>query len=88
VQKPFQKGFAVGCRQDVIERIVVSNLRDSQGDRQQMQIVIPEDDRCGIAHRADPPQCLQRFGPPVDEIADEPKPVAVRGEFYRFEQRS
>src|SRR6266403_4089418 len=52
-----------------------------------MQVVIPEDDRCGIAHRADPPQRLQRFGTPIDDIADEPKPVALRRETDRFEQR-
>ena len=53
-----------------------------------MQVMISENDRCGIAHCPDPPQRLQRFGPPVDDVADEPNPVAIRRESDRFEQCS
>ena len=87
-QEPLQEGIAVGSGQYVVERIAAADTRLSASDREQMQVMVAEDDRCGIAQSANASQRLQRFRPAVDKIADEPESIAIDREFQHLQERA
>ena len=75
-----------GAAKICVKRVVGRAAAVAEGDGQQMQVVIAERHRRRIAEGANAAQHLERGGPAIDQIADEPEPVAIRGEFQRFEQ--
>ena len=86
--QPVEQCVAIGRREDLVERVVVAHARLAEAHGQQMQIVIAEHHGGGIAQRADPAQHLERVGAAIHQIADQPEPVAVGGEFQAGEQRA
>ncbi len=81
------KSSRSGAARISVKRVVVAQPRAAVRNGQQVQIVIAQGNRCGIAQRAHPPQYLQRGGAAIDQIPDEPEPVAVRREAHRLKQR-
>ena len=75
--QPFEQRGAIRRRQDVIKRVIAAQSRAAVGHRQQVQVVIAENDGGRIAHGADSAQYFERIGSAIDQIADEPERIAV-----------
>ena len=58
----------------------------SGGDGQQVQVVVAEHRDRGIAERHHVAQHRERIGTAIDEIADEPQPIARRREADQRQQ--
>ncbi len=84
--QPFEQRGAIRRGQNVIERVIAALARTAINDRQQVQIVIAEDDRGGIAQSANPAQDFERIGAAIDQVADEPDGISIGGEFQGTEQ--
>ena len=79
--QPFEQRGAVRRRQHGVERVVAAQPRAAVRHREQVQIVIAENDGRGIAQCANAPQYLERIGAAIDQVAHEPERIAVRREF-------
>ena len=85
--QPVEQAFAIRRLQDGPQPVVaVAPLGVAAGERQQVQVVIAEHDGGRIAEAGNPAQHVERGGPAVDEVADEPEPVAGRVEAEEREQ--
>jgi len=84
--EPRDERVAVGRREDRVQRVLAVRLAVAGGDRQQMEVVVAEHrDRC-VTERHHLAQHGERSGPAVDEVADQPQPVARRREADDVEQ--
>jgi len=78
--EPVDQLITVGGREDVVQRVIAAALAEAGGDPEEMQVVIPEDDRGSVAEAAHVAENVERAGAAVDEVADEPESVARRCE--------
>ncbi len=85
--QPMQELVAVGGRENRRDRVAAMRFRMPGSDGEKMEIVVSEDGDCRIAERLHLAQHGERFGSAVDEVADEPEPVAAaRREADQLEQ--
>ena len=66
--------FGVG--QHAFQRVRAPGLRDPGVLRQQVEVVVPEDEAHRLPLVARPAEHPQRVRPPVHQVADEPDPIA------------
>ena len=85
-RQPVEQCLAVGGREYVVESVVAADAARSESHGEKVQIVVAERDRRRIAERPDPAQHRQGVRPAIDEISDEPQPVAIRRELQCGEQ--
>src|SRR6185312_376797 len=86
--EPLEKGVAVGRLQDLIQGIRPARWTAAARDGQQVQVVVAEHDDSVVPECAHVPQYLERLRATIDQITDEPQPVAVRREAYPAEKCS
>ncbi len=84
--QPADQRVAVRRGENGVERVAAMRLAVTGGDRQQVEVVIAEHRDGGIAERHHFAQYRERSGPAVDEVADEPQPIAARRESDEVEQ--
>src|SRR5882724_3760138 len=83
----FPSTWIIGRCEHLVERVVLARLHMAQGEREQVQIVVAEDDHGAVSEVSHEAQGGERSGAAVDEIAHEPEPVARAIETERPEQR-
>ena len=85
-REPVDEVGAIGRGEDVVERVAAMRRAVARGDGQQVQVVVAEHDLRRVAQRLHLAQDRERTGAAVDEVADEPQPVARRREPDQVEQ--
>src|SRR3954465_9496534 len=75
---PFDERAAIGRAEHIGEGVVLARLGEAFVLRDEMQVVVAEHDDRALAERSHEAQRLQRLRASVDEVADEPKTVALR----------
>ena len=83
---PVDEFFRIRSAEHIVERIVGALALEAFVLGQQMQVVIAEHHHRAIAQFPDESQHLQRLRPAVDQVADEPQPVAPTIEAHALEQ--
>src|SRR6185437_2566050 len=68
------------------QRVGAAGPAAAAGDGEQMQIMVPQNHDRVLRQRTNETQDLERLRPAVDQIADEPQPVAVGGEAQPLQQ--
>ena len=74
--EPCDERVAVRRVEDRVERVAAMRLAMAGGDGEQVEVVVAEHGDGGIAERHHLAQHGERSGAAVDEVADEPQPVA------------
>ncbi len=78
VAQPVDDRFQVGRLEHVVERVGRRELAPARHGREQVQVVIAEHAPDAAAEPHDATQYGQRVRTAIDEIADQPEPVARR----------
>ena len=84
--QPVEELLSVGRGENRRDRVAAMRFRVSRRHCEQMEIVIAENGGRRVAERFHFAQHGERLGPAVDEIADEPQPVAARGKRYELQK--
>jgi len=69
--QPVDQFVAVGCCQDLVERVIPVSRADAAGHCQQVQVVVAQHGLGAVAHLHHGAQGLQGVGAAVDEVAGE-----------------
>ena len=85
--QPVEQRVGIGRIEDLAQRVALAGLAHAGGDREQVQVVIAEHHRHGVVERHQAAQRRERFGTAIDQVADQPQPVARGIESDPLEQR-
>ena len=85
-QQPLDESVAVGRREHRVQRVGAAAALYAARHSEQVQIVVAEHHHGVVAEVAHQAERRERVRTAVDEIADEPQPVAVGREFQPGEE--
>ena len=85
--QPVEQGVAIAGRQDFVQRIAALQVSCARAcDREQMQVMIAEDDDEIVAQSVNATQRRERARTAIDDVTGEPQAVAIRPEADAVEQ--